>query len=75
MNNLPKKPDLHFFVGNLSPKTDEDSLRDYFSCFGKLVDVFIARDREGFSRRFGYITFSSFHGRSPLMNHHMIDGR
>jgi RNA recognition motif-containing protein len=74
-NNPPTKPDLHFFVGHLPPKTDENSLKNYFIRFGELTDVFVARDKRGNSRQFGYITFSSFYGRSSLSEFHTFDGR
>ena len=48
------------YVGNLSFKTSEADLRDAFSAFGNLTDVFIATDREtGRSRGFAFVTFES----------------
>lgn len=48
------------YVGNISFKTSEADLRDAFSAFGNLTDVFIATDREtGRSRGFAFVTFES----------------
>ena len=48
------------YVGNLSFKTTEDDLRETFSQFGTVTDVYVANDREtGRPRGFGFITMSS----------------
>lgn len=48
------------YVGNLSWGTNEDGLREAFSPFGNLTDVFIVKDRErgNRSKGFGFVTFS-----------------
>jgi RNA recognition motif-containing protein len=48
------------YVGNLSFKTTEADLRDTFSRFGNVTDVYVASDREtGRPRGFAFVTFSS----------------
>ena len=48
------------YVGNLSFKTTEDALRDAFSQFGNVTDVYVATDREtGRPRGFAFVTFST----------------
>lgn len=46
------------FVGGMSFRTDENSLREAFSEFGTVTDVAVIRDREtGQHRGFGFVTF------------------
>ena len=48
------------YVGKLSFKTTEDALRDAFSQFGNVTDVYVATDREtGRPRGFAFVTFST----------------
>lgn len=48
------------YVGNMSFKTTEDELREAFSQFGTLTDVYIAMDRmSGRPRGFAFVTFST----------------
>lgn len=48
------------YVGNISFNTSEAALRDAFSAFGNLTDVFLATDREtGRSRGFAFVTFEN----------------
>lgn len=48
------------FVRGLSDEVDEESLRRFFSKFGNIVDVSIARSRETKAPRgFGFVTFSN----------------
>ena len=48
------------YVGNMSFNTTEDALRDAFTQFGTVTDVYIANDREtGRPRGFAFVTFSS----------------
>lgn len=46
------------FIGGLAFESDEDSLRDYFSKWGEIVDCVVMRDTHTKrSRGFGFITF------------------
>jgi cold-inducible RNA-binding protein len=51
---------MKLFVGNLSFATVEDDLRDLFSQYGTVTDVFVATDRvSGRSRGFGFVTMGN----------------
>ncbi|KAI1705954.1 RNA recognition motif domain-containing protein [Ditylenchus destructor] len=68
--------DLTMFVGNLSPKTTNESLRDHFSKYGQLSDCYVKIDREtGLSRGFGYVGFGSKEefARARAAHPHTID--
>ena len=51
-------PSPCIFIGNLSSTTTESQLRSFFSVCGKIQRVQIVK-KDGVSRGFGYITFSS----------------
>ena len=47
---------MNIYVGNLSPETTEDDLRQAFETFGQVVSVKILRDRAtGESNGFGFV--------------------
>ncbi|KAI1715861.1 RNA recognition motif domain-containing protein [Ditylenchus destructor] len=49
---------LTMFIGNLSPKTTDESLRDHFSKHGQLLDCYVNTDlKTGLSRGFSHVTF------------------
>ena len=51
---------MNIYVGNISFKTTESSLRDYFSALGSVSDVKLITDREtGRARGFGFVTMSN----------------
>jgi|SRR5580700_11058038 cold-inducible RNA-binding protein len=51
---------MKLFVGNLPFSTVEDDLRDLFSQYGTVTDVFVATDRvSGRSRGFGFVTMGN----------------
>ncbi|KAF8130372.1 hypothetical protein EV363DRAFT_1399530 [Boletus edulis] len=58
---IPREEHLRntrYFVGGLSPSTTADSMREFFSTFGKIVDATVMVDRDsGRSKGFGFITF------------------
>lgn len=67
------------YVGNISFKTSESGLRDAFSPFGQVTDVYVANDREtGRPRGFAFVTFGA-EAESKLaaekMNGVDLDGR
>jgi cold-inducible RNA-binding protein len=48
------------YVGNMSFNTTDADLRQAFSQYGSVTDVYIANDREtGRPRGFGFVTFST----------------
>ena len=69
------------FIGSLNIKTTEESLANYFSKFGEIVDVMIKYDTEtGISKQFAFIEFISSDTadavrQSLLSTTHNIDGR
>jgi nucleolin len=64
------------FVGNLSFKTSEDSIRDFFTDCGNIEDVRIA-SQDGKSKGFCHLEFDSIHAASKAMkkNGEDLDGR
>lgn len=63
-----------YFVGGLSHATTSETMRAFFSSFGKVVDCTVMVDREtGRSKGFGFVTFEDASntdqlvGRSDLM--------
>lgn len=66
------------FIGGLSYKTDDDTLKSYFEKFGELVDHVVMKDGQtGRSRGFGFVTYSESFMVDELMKNrpHIIDGR
>ncbi|MDA0752530.1 MAG: RNA-binding protein, partial [Verrucomicrobia bacterium] len=50
---------MKLFVGNLSFQTVEDDLRDLFSSFGDIDDIYVVEDRQtGRSRGFAFVNFT-----------------
>lgn len=65
------------FIGGLNWETTDQSLRDYFSQFGEVVECTVMRDgATGRSRGFGFLTF-----RDPkcvnvvMVKEHQLDGK
>ena len=58
---IPREEHLRntrYFVGGLSHATTSDSMRAFFSQYGKVVDCTVMVDREsGRSKGFGFVTF------------------
>lgn len=66
------------FIGGLSYKTDDDTLKNYFAKYGNLVDHVVMKDgTSGRSRGFGFVTYSCSSMVDELMKNrpHIIDGR
>lgn len=62
---------LSLYVAGLSPATDDNSFRRYFSQFGDITDSCLNQDTG-----VGFISFSRFHKYHPLIpNTHKIDGK
>uniref|UniRef100_A0A8C0AEK4 Heterogeneous nuclear ribonucleoproteins A2/B1 n=1 Tax=Bos mutus grunniens TaxID=30521 RepID=A0A8C0AEK4_BOSMU len=66
------------FIGGLSSETTEESLRNYYKQWGKLISCEIIRDHASKrSRGFGFVTFSSMAEVDAAMaaRPHSIDGK
>jgi len=79
-NNASMEPEQFrkVFIGGLSYKTDDDTLKAYFEKFGELVDHVVMKDGQtGRSRGFGFVTYSESFMVDELMKNrpHIIDGR
>ncbi|KAK6216557.1 putative RNA recognition domain-containing protein [Colletotrichum tabaci] len=75
--NPSAKEDGKMFIGGLNWETTDQSLRDYFSQFGEVVECTVMRDSStGRSRGFGFLTF-----RDPktvnivMVKEHFLDGK
>lgn len=70
--------DNKIFVGGLSYQTNEASLTEAFSKFGRIINLRIVRNHDdGSSRGFGFITFSSEEEaqKALVMDGEKLDGR
>ncbi|KAI1706904.1 RNA recognition motif domain-containing protein [Ditylenchus destructor] len=67
---------LTLFIGNLSPQTNDESLRKHFSNYGQLTQCNVKIDRKtGLSRGFGYVEFGLKEElECARAAHHIIDG-
>ncbi|KAJ7265873.1 hypothetical protein B0H12DRAFT_174028 [Mycena haematopus] len=58
---IPREEHLRntrYFVGGLSPSTTSESMKQFFSAYGKVVDATVMVDRESSrSKGFGFVTF------------------
>ncbi|CEP21442.1 unnamed protein product [Cyberlindnera jadinii] len=65
------------FIGGLDWDTTEDSLKEYFSQFGEVVDHTIMREPStGRSRGFGFLTFANKESvNKVLRQEHVLDGK
>ena len=66
------------FVRGLNRQTTEESLKEYFSAWGNIVDcVIIRKDKNGPSRGFGYVTFDSTQAVEDCLKvkNHKLDNR
>jgi nucleolin len=65
------------FVGNLSFKTDDNSIRDFFEGCGNIEDIRVAMGHDGKSKGFAHLEFDSVESASKAMrkNGENLDGR
>ncbi|KAJ7283331.1 hnRNP A1-gamma isoform [Mycena rebaudengoi] len=58
---IPREEHLRntrYFVGGLAPATTSESMKEFFSAYGKVVDATVMVDRESSrSKGFGFVTF------------------
>ncbi|KAJ3490276.1 hypothetical protein NLG97_g5809 [Lecanicillium saksenae] len=71
------KDDGKMFIGGLNWETTDQSLRDYFSQFGEVVECTVMRDSNtGRSRGFGFLTFKDAKTVNIVMvKEHYLDGK
>jgi RNA-binding protein Musashi len=56
------------FVGGLAPSVTNESMREYFSQFGKVIDSTVMVDRDSSrSKGFGFVTFDDQSGAERLL--------
>lgn len=70
--------DKKLFVGGLNPKTNEESLRSYYSQWGEITDVVVMKDpRSNKSRGFGFVTFKEATSvdKAQADRPHKLDGK
>ncbi|KAK4646663.1 hypothetical protein QC761_212560 [Podospora bellae-mahoneyi] len=72
-----KKDNRKMFIGGLNWETTDQSLRDYFSTFGEVVECTVMRDgATGRSRGFGFLTFKDPKTVNIVMvKEHYLDGK
>ncbi|KAJ1678161.1 RNA-binding protein Musashi 2, partial [Spiromyces aspiralis] len=65
------------FVGGLSWKTTQESLRDYFSQFGEVRECLIKTDESGNPRGFGFVEYVDTASVENVLNQpeHYLDGK
>ncbi|XP_022771695.1 heterogeneous nuclear ribonucleoprotein 1-like isoform X2 [Durio zibethinus] len=65
------------FIGGISWDTNEESLKEYFSSFGEVVEAVIMKDRTtGRARGFGFVVFADpAIAERVIKEKHNIDGR
>lgn len=68
---IPREEHLRntrYFVGGLAPSTSAESMKDFFSTYGKVVDATVMVDREsGRSKGFGFVTFEDGNSAEQLV--------
>ncbi|KAL2874348.1 hypothetical protein SGCOL_010519 [Colletotrichum sp. CLE4] len=75
--NPSAKEDGKMFIGGLNWETTDQSLREYFSQFGEVVECTVMRDSStGRSRGFGFLTFKDAKTVNIVMvKEHFLDGK
>ena len=60
-DKITQEVGANIFIGNLSDKTSEKTLRDVFSAFGLVISTKLMRDPEtGASKRYGFVSYDNF---------------
>ena len=74
---VPDEAARKIFIGGLNWDTTEDSLKEYFSRFGDVVQLNIMRDpNTNKSRGFGFLTFADIDSVQQVMiRDHWLDGK
>ncbi|CAF3546165.1 unnamed protein product [Adineta steineri] len=65
------------FIGGLSLKTTDETLKDYAIKFGEITDCLVMKDQKGQSKCFGFVTFINSEIVDEFMKQrpHIVDGR
>ncbi|CAF1423845.1 unnamed protein product [Rotaria sordida] len=65
------------FIGGLSFKTTDETLKEYVTKFGEVSDSLVMKDQNGQSRCFGFVTFTDPQTIDEFMKQrpHTLDGR
>ncbi|KAI1700493.1 RNA recognition motif domain-containing protein [Ditylenchus destructor] len=65
------------FVGGLSKETSVETLREYFSKFGQMIECTILRHRDNSSRGFGFVSYKSEESINSVLKSapHYIDNK
>ncbi|KAK0213471.1 hypothetical protein IW262DRAFT_1409470 [Armillaria fumosa] len=73
---IPREEHLRntrYFVGGLAPSTTSDSMKEFFSAYGKVVDATVMLDREsGRSKGFGFVTFEDAANSDQLVGKNLV---
>ncbi|XP_011424947.1 DAZ-associated protein 1 isoform X2 [Magallana gigas] len=77
-NGIPRNEAGKLFIGGLSWDTDQDSLLNFFSQYGEVIDCVVMKNQQtGKSRGFGFVTFNDAQCVDTVLSAapHTIDGR
>ncbi|KAJ3727791.1 hypothetical protein C8R42DRAFT_572948, partial [Lentinula raphanica] len=73
---IPREEHLRntrFFVGGLAPTTTSESMKEFFTTYGKVVDATVMLDREtGRSKGFGFVTFEDANNAEQLIGKNIV---
>ncbi|KAF5391997.1 hypothetical protein D9757_003361 [Collybiopsis confluens] len=73
---IPREEHLRntrYFVGGLSPSTTSESMKEFFTTYGKVVDATVMIDREsGRSKGFGFVTFEDANNADQLVGKNIV---
>jgi RNA-binding protein Musashi len=75
---IPPKDEGKMFIGGLNWETTDESMKNYFSQFGEVLDCTVMRDNAtGRSRGFGFLTFKDPHCVTMVVDkaEHYLDGK
>jgi len=64
------------FLGGISTRTTDNSIVEYFSRYGQVVDSVAMRDKDGTPRKFGFVTFADSEAAGKVLAQpHELDGQ
>ncbi|CAF0791915.1 unnamed protein product [Adineta steineri] len=76
-NDIHSEQHRKLFIGGLSFKTTDETLKEYVTKFGEVSDSLVMKDQNGQSRCFGFVTFTDPQVIDEFMKQrpHILDGR